>query len=100
MVGSGGLGKTMMMHHFLLESVNNYKEKHMVPFFVKLKDYNNEKEKDLETLIILSINQDHPVTNEEFREIMKSGNGLVLLDGLDEIFNCKDELFNCKVSLI
>ena len=85
MVGSGGLGKTMMMHHFLLESVNNYKEKHMVPFFVKLKDYNNEGEKDLETLIVLSINQDHPVSREEFREIMKSGNGLVLLDGLDEI---------------
>ena len=84
LVGGGGLGKTMMMHHLLLETAVNFRINGLVPFFVKLKDY-NEGNKDLEEFIVDSVNKQFSINKDAFREIMLSGNGLVLLDGLDEI---------------
>jgi len=37
--GTGGLGKTMMMRHLLLNTVEEYDNFHHIPVFISLKDY-------------------------------------------------------------
>jgi hypothetical protein len=39
-VGIGGLGKSMMMRHLLLNAIQDYGTFHHVPVFISLKDYN------------------------------------------------------------
>ena len=40
--GTGGMGKSMMMTHFMLDTIDKNKETGEVPVFVLLRDYNPE----------------------------------------------------------
>jgi hypothetical protein len=42
--GTGGLGKSMMMRHLLLNSVSHYKAGHRIPIFIQLKDFSDKYE--------------------------------------------------------
>lgn len=83
--GTGGLGKSMMMRHLLLNAVENYESLKLLPVFVPLKDY-KQKGKDLfgyafEKITALADN----ITEEQFIQVLMAGRCLLLLDGLDEI---------------
>lgn len=84
-VGTGGLGKSMMMRHLMLDALNTYDEDKILPAFVVLKDYDNKKQKLLDYIYsqIEHLHLDMAIT--DLIEIMKTGNMLFLLDGLDEI---------------
>lgn len=42
--GTGGLGKSMMMRHLLLDSIGKYSDNGKLPVFIPLKDYNTSYE--------------------------------------------------------
>lgn len=44
LAGTGGLGKSMMMRHLLLNSIENYTEMLIIPVFIPLKDFDENVE--------------------------------------------------------
>nr|WP_302593530.1 NACHT domain-containing protein [uncultured Acetatifactor sp.] len=86
--GIGGLGKSMMMRHLLLDTMANIEKYRLLPFFIPLKDY-TAKYSSLFEFIYEIYSSYCPrrflKSPEEMIEIMESGRCLFLLDGLDEI---------------
>ena len=83
--GTGGLGKSMMMRHLLLDAAKNYQDIKLVPIFVPLKDYSDAYESLLdyvyEKFTVLGIDVDIDL----FKGSLLTGQFIILLDGLDEI---------------
>jgi len=81
--GTGGMGKSMLMKHILLDTVN--KETY-IPIFIELKNLNNNLEESFLQFIYESISQIKiNMTLEQFEYTLELGNYLFLLDGLDEV---------------
>lgn len=98
--GTGGLGKSMMMRHLLLDAIDNYERYKLLPIFVPLKDYTTDYKTLFDFIyeIFVSFEGNRgfvypgPYGRQrdrnplyELREIMESGRCMFLLDGLDEI---------------
>lgn len=83
--GTGGLGKSMMMRHLLLDSIAKYDSAGQIPIFIPLKDYTTEygnlSEYIYEKFDALGADK----TIEAFNELLLQGRFLLLFDGLDEI---------------
>jgi hypothetical protein len=85
LTGTGGLGKSMMMRHLLLDSVKHYDQSGELPVFVPLKNYDDSCS-DLFTLVYTTFENLGGTDDEEiFSELLKSGNFLFFFDGMDEI---------------
>lgn len=83
--GTGGLGKSMMMRHLLLNSISNYKAGHRIPIFIQLKDF-SEKYESLAAFIYEKFGDlGARVDFQKFTELLAQGKCLLLFDGLDEI---------------
>ena len=90
--GKGGLGKSMMMHHFVLDSIDNLKVNKMIPFFIPLKDFTSQ----ITDFVAFSTNNMYGADLfdlESFKIILSEGRALLLLDGLDEIKTAYKEHF-------
>ena len=89
--GTGGMGKSMMMTHFMLDTIDRNKETGKVPVFVLLRDY-NPAAGDLIDFIFGELKRhDVDLHLSNLVELLQSGKGVILFDGLDEI---KSE--NCR----
>ena len=89
--GTGGMGKSMMMTHFMLDTIDKNKETGEVPVFVLLRDY-NPAAGDLIDFIFGELKRhDMDLHLSDLVELLQSGKGVILFDGLDEI---KSE--NCR----
>ena len=88
--GSGGLGKSMMMRHLLLDAIDNYSSTKLVPIFVPLKDY-GAKYTDIFEYIFECLKKNCKVKKGQLEKSLEYGEIVLLLDGLDEI---KTELVN------
>jgi len=83
--GVGGLGKSMMMRHLLLNTIENFSKLRRVPIFLPLKDY-NEAAGSLEDFIFAKAEAlNSAVTRDDFDATLDNGLFLLLFDGLDEI---------------
>lgn len=84
--GTGGLGKSMIMHYFLLQAVDDYKKDGLLPLFVRLKDYVSS-ETDLFKYLYDEFDAlcEGEMSEEEFSGMLKNGQFILLLDGMDEI---------------
>ena len=92
--GTGGMGKSMMMTHFMLDTIDKNKETGEVPVFVLLRDY-NPVAGDLIDFIFGELKRhDVNLHLSDLVELLQSGKGVILFDGLDEI---KSE--NCRGSI-
>lgn len=88
---TGGMGKSMMMTHFMLDTIDRNKETGKVPVFVLLRDY-NPAAGDLIDFIFGELKRhDVDLHLSDLVELLQSGKGVILFDGLDEI---KSE--NCR----
>lgn len=102
--GIGGLGKSMMMRHLLLDAIEHFDEYKLVPFFVPLKDYTSDCESLLYFIYGIYITF-CPSTRfqksiDEIRELMESGRCLFLLDGLDEIKSVDKPIFEKQLEAL
>ena len=83
--GTGGLGKSMMMRHLLLDAINNFDQFRKIPIFIPLKDYSDA----YEGLLNYIFEKFEPLKGadsiDEFAELLQQGVCLLLFDGLDEI---------------
>ena len=83
--GTGGLGKSMMMRHLMLNSIDRVDFIGKLPIFVTLKDY-NQANIELADFIFGQFSVLCPsATREQFYTGLAKGAFTLLLDGLDEI---------------
>lgn len=85
LTGTGGLGKSMMMRHLLLDTAKRFGEVKRVPVFIALKDYGANKADLFDIILDALHNFGATTTREELEADLVAGNFLLLLDGLDEI---------------
>lgn len=97
--GTGGLGKSMMMHYFLLQGVKGYDESGLLPLLVRLKDFGTttSKLKDylFEEFEALS---EGGMDEDIFEGLLKQGKLILLLDGMDEIQTAFRGVFEVEIS--
>ena len=83
-VGDGGIGKSMMMQHLMIDASKNYEEYEIIPVLLLLKKYTDITYLDewaCETVNSMGLEIDI----EGFRRLLKAGKVTFLLDGMDEI---------------
>lgn len=83
--GTGGVGKSMMMRHLLLNAIENYDALKKVPIFVPLKDYDGSAENLLEYVYGKFEALGIGIPMEILESALHAGACLLLFDGLDEI---------------
>lgn len=83
--GTGGLGKSMMMRHLLLDAIKHYNDYKVVPLFVFLKDFKAKYDSFDDFLYEVFKQYDTEVDRPQFRELLQGGRVFILLDGIDEI---------------
>ncbi len=92
--GTGGIGKSMFMTHLFLSSATEYQAGNKLPILVLLKDY-KDNFPDLLTFILRALNDFDPeIDRVDLIEELKSGQVVLLLDGLDEIQSQLKESFD------
>lgn len=84
-IGTGGLGKSMMMRHFMLDTIANFDDLKRFPVFVPLKDFDEAASSLLDYVYSKIGIFDGNLKKEQFEEMLANGSCLLLLDGLDEI---------------
>ena len=83
--GTGGLGKSMMMRHFLMNAIDQYPITKIIPTFTLLKDF-EPNDINLESFIFKKASIFwQGLTKEHFLQLMREGRVLILLDGFDEL---------------
>ncbi|MEG0835092.1 MAG: NACHT domain-containing protein, partial [Christensenellaceae bacterium] len=83
--GTGGLGKSMMMRHLLLDAIDSYEESKQIPIFIPLKDYDDSYANLLDYVYEKFESLGGCDCVEDFTELLYEGSCLLLFDGLDEI---------------
>ena len=90
--GVGGLGKSMMMRHLLLNAIDDYDAFRHIPVFIPLKDYSGETGLfDFVYSKAEAFNEN--LTKPMLRDKLKNGLILLLFDGLDEIGGERGRVF-------
>ena len=96
--GTGGLGKSMMMRHLMLNAIANFDDLKLFPVFVPLKDYSDT------TLFDYAYSKigvfDSKITADQFEQLLAHGSCLFLLDGLDEIAAGRTERFERELEML
>ena len=83
--GTGGLGKSMMMRHLLLDTIEKYDELSIIPIFIPLKDFDEMLYSLIEYIHSKVRSLFGEVTQEQFESLLIYGKCLLLFDGLDEV---------------
>lgn len=84
LLGSGGSGKTLMLQHLLLESINRFNETDILPVFLEMRYY--LRSDSIEGYIAKTLDRgDGDFEESDVVNLLKKGKLHVLFDGLDEI---------------
>ena len=94
--GTGGIGKSTLMKHVFLSSLELKK---YIPIFIELKDFNDNGHLDLNRLLLTKLNQFHGEFEEQYLDYaLQSGAFLFLLDGYDELYAENQKTFFQKLN--
>lgn len=93
LAGTGGLGKSMMMRHLLLNAVENYEEIFMVPVFIPLKDFDEMFDTLFDYAYSKVTSLCIEITEAQFEDALNKGKCLLLFDGLDEVGSASAKRF-------
>lgn len=97
--GTGGLGKSMMMRHLLLDAADNFDDLNKVPIFIPLKDYDSTYRGIVEYIYEKYESLGGKGNMKEFSELLEVGKCLLLFDGLDEIRSDFRKTFELQLDL-
>lgn len=85
LIGNGGMGKSLMLQHLLIESAKRHHETGTLPVIVELHNYNSQTD-DLVSYIIKTVQRrDDSFTNELAHRSLTAGKFQVMMDAVDEI---------------
>ena len=97
--GTGGLGKSMMMRHLLLDCIEQYPIIEKLPIFIPLKDFDASYD-DLTEYVCEKFDAlGGGIDLEDFEDVLSEGKCLLLFDGLDEIHSDVRKLFEKKLDI-
>ena len=85
LTGMGGLGKSMMMRHLLLESLRHPDSDNTIPILIPLRGFGPEHNNLFELIQSTVKRFDKKFTESKLKEKLNHGQCQLLLDGLDEI---------------
>ena len=85
LLGTGGLGKSMMLRHLMLDSILHYNETKKLPIFVPLKEYDENADDLLTYVFDKFVTLERNMKLQDFTQLLLDGKFLLLFDGLDEI---------------
>jgi len=95
--GTGGIGKSMLMKHLFLNSIESMG---LIPIFIELRSFNTYDTKEIslkkaiyDTLIEFGFS----LEEEYFEESVKEGGYLILLDGYDEVSRDKAQIITREI---
>lgn len=98
--GTGGLGKTMMMTHLMLDTIKIYNKYLKIPIFITLRDYDSSKN-DLLGFIFTEFNRhDRNLTSDDLTKLLSDGSAVLLMDGYDEIKSAQLDTFNKQLDML
>ena len=83
-VGRAGSGKSMLMKHFFLSSVNNG---YRIPIYIELRRLSEKKVSIFDFLLQYVIENELAPNKGIFKRLLKQGIFLFLLDGYDEMYS-------------
>lgn len=83
--GTGGLGKTMMMHHLLLNAIDNHDSLGLLPIFIPLKEFGESTSNLFEYIHSVVKQFNVNVTLAQLTSALAAGLCLLLFDGMDEV---------------
>ena len=96
--GIGGMGKSMLMRHFMLDGIDQYPKTGRIPVYIRLKDYASSNY-EIADFIFDSIKAFFPaVDRERVNRDITNANLVLLLDGLDEISSAYRGQFETKLN--
>ena len=84
-LGKPGAGKTTFMKYLAMSCLGGRFHGELVPIFVTLKAYAEEREQPTLENYIFTEFQKREVTVDVVKRLLKEGRALILLDGLDEV---------------
>jgi len=96
--GNGGVGKTMMMRHLLLDAIENFDTLQLTPVFIPLKSYTGEPMLDFICKFIHFLSKGY--TKEATENALTEGSVLLLMDGMDEIKEAHFAAFEIEIERI
>ena len=99
LTGTGGLGKSMMMRHLLLNSVENYENMLMLPVFIPLKDFDENVNSLFEYVFSKVKSLCEEIPEAQFEDALNKGKCLLLFDGLDEIGSAYAKKFERELEM-
>ena len=91
--GTGGLGKSMMMRHLMLDAIQTYEDAQLIPLFIPLQDFDLSFDSITDYIYAEICNLWSELKKDDLITLLASGKALILLDGLDEIHTSKIPAF-------
>jgi hypothetical protein len=85
LVANGGIGKSMMLQHLFLESIQNHLHTGLLPIMIELRDFSENNDLFNDYIVKTAGTFDKNLTNKKMDELMSSGKCQILMDGADEI---------------
>jgi len=96
--GTGGLGKSMMIRHLLLDAIKSFPSLSLVPIFVPLKEYRSFGGSLSEYIYSILKDRCESISEETYVNALKDGSFILLLDGIDEIDRNHSERFEKELN--
>lgn len=85
LVANGGMGKSMMLQHLFLESIQKHLETGLLPIMIELRDFSESNDLFNDYIVRTAETYDRNLTCKKLEELMSSGKCQILMDGADEI---------------
>lgn len=84
-IGTAGLGKTMLMNHLFLDAIDHFDVYNKVPVFVTLRDYEPQEKSLIDFIFSEFSRYNNKLQLQDLVYLLSIGCAVLLLDGLDEI---------------
>lgn len=98
LVANGGMGKSMMLQHLFLESINKHLQTGLLPILVELRDFIESNDLFNDYIVKTARTHDQRLTYKKVEELMSSGRCKILMDGADEIDPSDAKAFRRQIS--
>lgn len=84
-VANGGMGKSMMLQHLFMESIQKHLQTGLLPIMIELRDFSQNNDLLDDYIVKTAETYDKNLINKKVEELMSSGKCQILMDGADEI---------------